>query len=90
MIQEPYWLVEFKSESDVKLLASRSVLLKNCLELWGFEGSVEVLHEKLKNLPSELTKPHFIKPFKIEVETFGKHFTQREKVLKIEVSWILV
>lgn len=87
LFQEPYWIVEFKSESDVKLLASRSVSLKNCLELWGYANNIQVLHNKLKKLPSDVSKQHFQtnKSFKIEVETFCKHFSQKEKIEKIEV-----
>ncbi|KAJ8921986.1 hypothetical protein NQ315_008623 [Exocentrus adspersus] len=85
-VTEPYWIVEFASERDVQLLASRSVSLRNCLELWGHEKEVWKLHEKLKCYPRNLMDPYLQpnKSFKIEVETFCKHFTQKEKVDKIE------
>lgn len=81
-------MVELKSEDDVKLIASRSVSLRSCLELWGHEESLELLHNELKNLPNETIKPHFSsdKSFKIEVETFCRHFTHKEKVAKLEVG----
>ncbi|KAJ8942253.1 hypothetical protein NQ318_003100 [Aromia moschata] len=83
---EPYWIVEFASENDVKLLASRSVSLRNCIELWGHANNLQKLHEKLKFYPQNLIDQYFQpdKSFKIEVETFCKHFTQKEKVNKIE------
>lgn len=77
----------------MKLLASRSVSLRSCLELWGHAESLEALHKKLKNIPSDSIKPHFgpEKSFKIEVETFCRHFSQKEKVAKLEVSeWFLM
>lgn len=83
---EPYWIVQFNSESDVKLLASRSVSLRNCLELWAHAKTIPDLHNKLKNYPINSLKPYFQpnKSFKIEVETFCRHFTQKEKVNKLE------
>ncbi|XP_057651094.1 tRNA (guanine(10)-N2)-methyltransferase homolog [Diorhabda carinulata] len=83
---EPYWIVEFSSEDDVKLLASRSVSLRNCIELWAHAKSIPAIHDKLKNYPLQLYKSHFDanKSFKIEVETFCRHFTQKEKVDKLE------
>lgn len=79
--------MEFKSEADVKLIASRSVSLRNCLELWGHAESLEKLHKTL-NIQPDSIKPHFNpnKSFKIEVETFCRHFTQKEKVSKLEVN----
>ncbi|KAJ8970387.1 hypothetical protein NQ314_001255 [Rhamnusium bicolor] len=80
-MNEPYWIVEFASENDVKLLASRSVSLRNCLELWGHARDLQKLHEKLKCYPKNLMEPYFQpnRSFKIEVETFCKHFTQKRK-----------
>lgn len=80
--------MEFASEADIKLLASRSVSLRSCLELWGHADTLELLHKKLRNISPEKIKPHFHadKSFKIEVETFGKHFSHKEKVAKLEVN----
>lgn len=108
---KPYWVVELPSEECVKKIASRSVLLKNCIELWGRAKSEARLHENLQSAlnnvtgswigidedsdgsdinicPSDLLKAcsDGEKSFKIEVETFCKHFTMKEKVDKIEVS----
>ncbi|XP_038220999.1 tRNA (guanine(10)-N2)-methyltransferase homolog [Zerene cesonia] len=108
-IDKPYWIVELPSESCVKKIASRSVLLKNCIELWSRAKSETSLHENLKSAvknisgewivpstnddasdihicPSELIEAcsRKDKSFKIDVETFCKHFTMKEKVDKIE------
>ncbi|XP_030758341.1 tRNA (guanine(10)-N2)-methyltransferase homolog [Sitophilus oryzae] len=82
---QPYWVVEFSSEDDAKLLASRSVSLRTCLELWGHEPSLEKLHNTL-HAKAEMLASYFPpnKSFKIEVETFCRHFTLQEKVEKIE------
>lgn len=62
--------------------------MRFCLELWANSKQVENLHNKLKTYPiSEINKyagPH--KSFKVIVETFCKHFSQDEKVNKIDVS----
>ncbi|XP_076275564.1 tRNA (guanine(10)-N(2))-methyltransferase TRMT11 [Rhynchophorus ferrugineus] len=82
---EPYWIVEFLSEDDAKLLTNRSVSLRTCLELWGYENSLPALHQTLQSntgILAQYFKPS--KSFKVEVETFGNHFTQKEKVEKIE------
>lgn len=84
----PYWIVEFSSEHDVKRLASRSVSIKSCIELWATAEDIEGLHKKLKDIPETVWKPCF-KPnlsFKIVVETFCRHITQKEKINKLEVS----
>ncbi|XP_045485099.1 tRNA (guanine(10)-N2)-methyltransferase homolog isoform X2 [Pieris rapae] len=47
-INLPYWIVELPSEFCAKQIASRSVLLKNCLELWSRAKSEAKLHENLK------------------------------------------
>lgn len=115
-INKPYWVVEFPSEDCVKKVASRSVLLKNCIELWSRARTEESLHNNLKkalantsgkwivpeNTTDHISETHICprelleaccdekKSFKIEVETFCKHFTMKEKVDKIEVPiWIL-
>ncbi|XP_075976172.1 tRNA (guanine(10)-N(2))-methyltransferase TRMT11 [Anticarsia gemmatalis] len=106
----PYWIVELPSEECVKKIASRSVLLKNCIELWSRAKTVSQLHKNLKGSVENSTGEWIIgdsehdgisdshlcpkeliesccsvkSSFKIEVETFCKHFTMKEKVEKIE------
>ncbi|KAJ3628173.1 hypothetical protein MTP99_015497 [Tenebrio molitor] len=82
----PYWIVECDSESNLKKLVSRSVLVRSCIELWAHSKDTQNLHNQLKNYPKHLMDP-FFRPdlsFKIEVETFCRHFTQKEKIDKVE------
>ncbi|XP_069700020.1 tRNA (guanine(10)-N2)-methyltransferase homolog [Periplaneta americana] len=84
--QQPYWVVELPSEKAVRQIASRSIGLRCCLELWAQAKTEEELHMNVKAYPLELMKPYF-KPelsFKINVETFCNRQTQAEKVAKIE------
>ncbi|XP_044761026.1 tRNA (guanine(10)-N2)-methyltransferase homolog [Coccinella septempunctata] len=83
---EPYWIVQFDTDDDVKKLAERSVSLKMCLELWAYAETTSELHDILKNHQKSFYEQNFKpeKSFKIKVETFCKHFSQQEKIQKIE------
>lgn len=114
-LDKPYWIVELPSEECAKKIASRSVLMKNCVELWSKAKSIDQLHKNLQNsllnntgkwtetkeshqnnaefkdfqtCPKELIENccTLKTTFKVEVETFCKHFSMKEKVEKIEVS----
>lgn len=58
------------------------------MELWGMAKDMQSLHKELKKYPFSSCESYFAadKTFKIEVETFCKHLTQREKIEKLEVS----
>ncbi|GLG92298.1 tRNA (Guanine(10)-N2)-methyltransferase-like protein [Gryllus bimaculatus] len=83
---EPFCIVDIPTEEDVLKIASRSVSLRSCIELWACGAKLGDLHNNLKLLPVEQLASYF-KPelsFKIKVETFCKSQTQEEKVAKIE------
>ncbi|KAL6253458.1 hypothetical protein P5V15_015304 [Pogonomyrmex californicus] len=68
-------------------IASRAVSLRFCLELWAQGKQNEDLHDSLKTYlikNTETIAKDKKKSFKIIVETFCKHFSQREKINKIE------
>lgn len=48
-IQKPFWIVELPSEDCLRRIASRSVLIKNCIELWSRARSKTQLHKNLQN-----------------------------------------
>ncbi|XP_028161170.1 tRNA (guanine(10)-N2)-methyltransferase homolog [Ostrinia furnacalis] len=112
-MRKPYWIVELPTEECARKIASRSVLLKNCIELWARAKTESQLHTTLKSALLNLTGKWMVnnngtvndcgisdghvcprslidpccskdKSFKIEVETFCKHFSMKEKVDKIE------
>lgn len=79
--------MELPSERAARQIASRSVGLRCCMELWARAKTEEELHKNIQSYPLELMKPYF-KPelsFKINVETFCNRQSQAEKVAKIEV-----
>lgn len=82
--KQPYWIIETPSEKIVHEIASRAVSLRFCLELWANGKNYEELHSNLKTYPPEHIKLYSDKSFKIIVETFCKHFSQYEKIQKIE------
>lgn len=85
--EHPYWIVDLPDENKVHQVASRAVSLRFCLELWAQDKRNENLHSSLKDYSvknSEAMARDKKKSFKIVVETFCKHFSQREKINKIE------
>ncbi|XP_025264263.1 tRNA (guanine(10)-N2)-methyltransferase homolog isoform X1 [Camponotus floridanus] len=81
--EHPYWIVDLPDENIVHQIVSRAISIRFCLELWAQGKQNEDLHNSLKaysvkNIIGEK------RSFKIAVETFCKHFSQREKVDKIE------
>ncbi|XP_014214410.1 tRNA (guanine(10)-N2)-methyltransferase homolog [Copidosoma floridanum] len=81
---QPFWIIELPSESAARLIADRSVLLKHCIELWSHSNTIHGLHSTLQAIPHNETAPFLTTTYKIFVETFCKHFTQTEKVEKVE------
>lgn len=82
-------MVELPNEDAAKIIAARSISLKCVLELWGHSHSFTQFHkvvEKYVQTNCITVNPYFNaeKTFKITVETYNKHFSQKEKVSKIE------
>lgn len=58
------------------------------MELWAYSDTIQGVHSKMRQYPYDLIAPYMQEnqTFKIEVETFCKHFSQKEKVNKLEVG----
>ncbi|CAB0037165.1 unnamed protein product [Trichogramma brassicae] len=82
----PFWVVQLDSEDDARKIASRSILVRYVIELWAFSTDLSGLNVQLQTQEVELVSTHMSSTFKIIVETFGKHFTQKEKIDKIEIT----
>lgn len=67
-------------------VASRSVTLHSIIELWGFGATAEELHQRVCSYPQEIIESclDINSSFCVKVETFGKTFSMKEKVSKIE------
>lgn len=85
---QPYWIVELFDEKAVHQITSRAISVRFCLELWAQGKQNEDLHKSLKaySIKNAETFAGDKRSFKIIVETFCKHFSQCEKVDKIEVN----
>lgn len=83
---KPFAIVELASETDIRILCSRSMLIKSAHELWCEATTKTKLFQDL--IDSPLTRmPQFAgvdRSFKITVETFNRKITTVEKVMKIE------
>uniref|UniRef100_A0A5S6R2U9 tRNA (guanine(10)-N(2))-methyltransferase TRMT11 n=1 Tax=Trichuris muris TaxID=70415 RepID=A0A5S6R2U9_TRIMR len=78
--QSPFCVINSASLEDVRKVASRSVLLRNCCLLWGEAESHKELYGKLKsqmNLYRHLIS--WEKSFRFNVESFGKKLTMEYK-----------
>lgn len=86
----PYWVVELRSETELRLLAGRSVSLRHCVELWGRSDTLRGLHEQVREYARTESdcRGYFEEDvtFLIDVDTFRRHFSQREKLEKVEVG----
>ncbi|CAD7083729.1 unnamed protein product [Hermetia illucens] len=87
--EQPFWIVELPDENSARIIASRSISLRCIIHLWSHASSVTNLHENTRNYIKENFNDvnHFFSPdksFKITVETYNKHFSQKEKIEKIE------
>uniref|UniRef100_A0A240PL00 tRNA (guanine(10)-N(2))-methyltransferase TRMT11 n=1 Tax=Anopheles epiroticus TaxID=199890 RepID=A0A240PL00_9DIPT len=91
----PFWLVELQNDEAARKLASRSMSLRCIFELWAYSNQgLTNFHEQLRRhieTNGNTLAPHFEanKSFKITVETYNKHFSQKEKVAKIETMQYL-
>ncbi|XP_034116558.1 tRNA (guanine(10)-N2)-methyltransferase homolog [Drosophila albomicans] len=85
---KPFWLVEFPNDETALQYASRSVALRSIIELQAHAKTLPEFHQRLKTQVDTdrgaLSQYFNAQSFKVTVETYNKHFTQREKVDKIE------
>ncbi|XP_067619700.1 tRNA (guanine(10)-N2)-methyltransferase homolog isoform X2 [Eurosta solidaginis] len=83
----PFWTVEFADDDAAIQFASRSISLRSIYELWSHSNKVETFHKQLQTYikTNEKHIEAFKKSsFKIVVETYSKHISQKEKVQRIE------
>ncbi|XP_033163378.1 tRNA (guanine(10)-N2)-methyltransferase homolog [Drosophila mauritiana] len=87
--RKPFWVVEFRDTDSALLYASRSISLRAMIELYAHSHKLPEFHQRLRNHVTtnwnSLAEYFRVEAsFKIVVETYNKHFSQREKVEKIE------
>ncbi|XP_055629550.1 tRNA (guanine(10)-N2)-methyltransferase homolog [Toxorhynchites rutilus septentrionalis] len=87
--ENPFWIVGLPNDEAARKLASRSMSLRCIFELWSHANQIGTFHERLEQyIQSNRTAldPLFgaDRSFKVTIETYNKHFSQAEKVAKIE------
>ncbi|XP_069106178.1 tRNA (guanine(10)-N2)-methyltransferase homolog [Argopecten irradians] len=84
--KSPYLLVKSLSEDDVRKIGSRSVLIKNIIELWGHGSTYSELNQSLRETDKDVMDPHFVKEksFKFELDAFNKKVIQSYKLERFE------
>ncbi|XP_022287860.2 tRNA (guanine(10)-N(2))-methyltransferase TRMT11-like isoform X1 [Crassostrea virginica] len=81
----PFFIQQFSSEAEAKMLANRSVLIKFVVELWGHGNTYEDLIESLRNSHDSVVPYLSDKAsFKIVVDGFNKSLPQKYKIETIE------
>lgn len=90
-IIKPFLHIELPGDEFAIQLASRSVAIKYVLEQWSSCTSLEVFHKGLKSFLSDNSNNSNVqqcfdrsKSFRITVESYNKHFLQKEKIDRIE------
>ncbi|XP_034487788.1 tRNA (guanine(10)-N2)-methyltransferase homolog [Drosophila innubila] len=85
---KPFWLVEFPNEEIALKYASRSVALRSIIELHTHGNTMPEFHQRLQSHVDrnrgELSEYFSADSFRVTVETYNKHFSQRQKIDKIE------
>lgn len=88
VLQKPFWLVEFPNDETALQYASRSIALRSIIKLYSHGSTSTEFHDRLRahvvTNKDSLSEYFKADTFKVTVETYNKHITQREKVEKIE------
>ncbi|XP_060069116.1 tRNA (guanine(10)-N2)-methyltransferase homolog [Ylistrum balloti] len=85
-VNNPYLLVKMYSEESVRKIGSRSVLIKNIIELWGHGTTYIELNKSLRDTSRNVMAPHFVKEksFKLELDAFNKKLSHLYKLEKFK------
>ncbi|XP_053315396.1 tRNA (guanine(10)-N2)-methyltransferase homolog [Spea bombifrons] len=84
--KSPFCILHIPSEDMARKLMKRTVCAKSVFELWGHGKSLEELQQSLLTYPSE-KMVSYLQPnstYKINIHTFNKTLSQKEKLAKIE------
>ncbi|XP_048727782.2 tRNA (guanine(10)-N2)-methyltransferase homolog [Ostrea edulis] len=81
----PFLKLTLPSETEAKQLASRSVLIRSVIELWGHGNTHEDLYEDLRKSKDAIV-PYLSRPssFKIVVDGFNRSLPHKYKIQMIE------
>lgn len=80
--EKPFFIINNLKESEAKLIASRSVLLRFVTEFWTSGKGYKEFHDNLRKY--EFDERFKSEDFKFRVESYNKNLKHKEKVDKIE------
>ncbi|KAI9336141.1 S-adenosyl-L-methionine-dependent methyltransferase [Obelidium mucronatum] len=82
--ESPFLVVRMKSADDAKKLLNRSILIKEVVEVWAEAKTLDLLLEKVKEIPLEKHQPYLQSSFKFNVTIFGNTLTKPQQIECIE------
>ncbi|KAJ3197422.1 hypothetical protein HK101_003848 [Irineochytrium annulatum] len=82
-VHSPFFVVTLDCAEDAKRLIRRSILIREIVELWNDEPSMDALLESVKGSLQPF-EPFRTSTFKFLVQAFGKSLTPAEQVKRIE------
>ncbi|KAJ3063417.1 hypothetical protein HDU98_000784 [Podochytrium sp. JEL0797] len=82
--ESPFLIVRMKSAKNAKKLLTRSILIKEVIELWAQGDTLDELLERVKEIPIEKHDPYLTCTFKYTVTVFGNTLTRAQQVEHIQ------
>ena len=76
-------LADFPDEATAVHIGSRAVLLRSVLEIWGCGSTYEECVAAAVAYPAAKKEPYLDSTFKVNVDAFGKHISQKEQLERI-------
>ena len=76
-------LADFPDEDTAARIGSRAVLLRSVLEIWGCGTTYEECLAAAVAYPAAKKEPYLDSTFKVRVDAFGKHISQKEQLERV-------
>jgi tRNA (guanine10-N2)-methyltransferase len=76
-------LADFPDEDTAARIGSRAVLLRSVLEIWGCGTTYEECVAAAVAYPAAKKEPYLDSTFKVRVDAFGKHISQKEQLERV-------
>lgn len=76
-------LADFPDEATAVRIGSRAVLMRSILEIWGCGSTYEECVAAAIAFPAAKKAPYLDSTFKVSVDAFGKHISQKEQLERI-------
>ncbi|KAJ3229185.1 hypothetical protein HDU78_009186 [Chytriomyces hyalinus] len=81
--QSPFLVVGIDTVENAKKLLNRAILIKEIIQLWAADDTLEGILLKAKNLPAEYFAPYRTSSFKFDISVFGSTLAIPDQVEQI-------